>query len=345
MNKKKIVSVLAVIVIFLSFPFINTTYAVADETQNVKFATVNQKVYAIGKVNVRKSPSSSGEKIGMLKKDESVTRIGISNNGWSKVKYNGEIAYVSTDYLSEKTVEEINKEDSTKKTETTTNDEENTTNTEKSSISALKSLEIEEGKIVPDFNKNVTAYQIEIGADIDELKIDAIPESEKAVVNIEGNSNLKEGENVIEIIVNAEDGTKTTYSVFAIKSDPNPLGLKSLEIEGVQINPIFKADVYEYTTNVKNAESLDIHAIANKEGAKIEIVGNENLHEGENAIKIIVSKDDNMLTYTIKVNNEIKPQFNLSKEYIIGGGLGLVVVLLLSLLAGASRKSKRRGRH
>ena len=48
------------------------------------------------------------------------------------------------------------------------------------------------------------------------LNILAKPENEKSKIEIVGNSNLKEGENIIKIIVTAEDGTTTrTYKINA----------------------------------------------------------------------------------------------------------------------------------
>lgn len=54
---------------------------------------------------------------------------------------------------------------------------------------------------------------------IQKLNILAKPENEKSKIEIVGNSNLKEGENIIKIIVTAEDGTTTrTYKINAYTS-------------------------------------------------------------------------------------------------------------------------------
>lgn len=64
------------------------------------FKTVNEIVYATTIVNVRSTPKMNGEKVGSLKSEESVLRIGICENGWSKVIYNNFEAYIFSQYLT-----------------------------------------------------------------------------------------------------------------------------------------------------------------------------------------------------------------------------------------------------
>lgn len=66
----------------------------------VVWTEVNETVYAKAEVNIRKGPDISHEKIGTLKKGDSVKRIAKGNNDWSKIEYNGEIVYVSANYLT-----------------------------------------------------------------------------------------------------------------------------------------------------------------------------------------------------------------------------------------------------
>lgn len=73
-----------------------------SKIQNNKenFVETNETVYAIATVNVRDNDSIHAKKIGSLNYGDSVNRIGIGNNGWSKVNYNEKIAYISSEYLS-----------------------------------------------------------------------------------------------------------------------------------------------------------------------------------------------------------------------------------------------------
>lgn len=65
-----------------------------------KYTTVNQTVYATENVNIRKEASTSAAKVGGLKKGQSIKRIAIGDNGWSKVELNGITAYVASNYLT-----------------------------------------------------------------------------------------------------------------------------------------------------------------------------------------------------------------------------------------------------
>ena len=82
-------------------------------------------------------------------------------------------------------------------------------------------------------------------------------------------------------------------------------GLKSLEIEGVTLTPVFSLDVYEYRVIVKeDLNQLTINAVPVTEGATITIAGNDNLQEGENLITIVVynAKNEVEATYQITTN-------------------------------------------
>lgn len=67
---------------------------------DVTFYEVNQTVYAIAAVNVRIGPGTDYAVVGTLSFGHSVNRTGVGSNGWSRVIYNGEVAYISSNYLS-----------------------------------------------------------------------------------------------------------------------------------------------------------------------------------------------------------------------------------------------------
>lgn len=63
-------------------------------------APVETKVmYSTSSLNIRAAASADAEKLGTFAAGDSVTVIG-SENGWSKIDYNGTEAYVASDYLS-----------------------------------------------------------------------------------------------------------------------------------------------------------------------------------------------------------------------------------------------------
>ena len=71
--------------------------------QEQLFTDCNETLYVTTTVNVRDTYSTSGNKLGSLTKAQSVKRTGIGTGaaaGWSRIEFNGKVAYVSSDYLS-----------------------------------------------------------------------------------------------------------------------------------------------------------------------------------------------------------------------------------------------------
>lgn len=76
-----------------------------NNNTEVKFSDTNETVYTTDRCNVRKSYSTSSDKITTLEKGTSLKRTGVSSNGWSRVSYNGGTAYISSKYLTTTQVE------------------------------------------------------------------------------------------------------------------------------------------------------------------------------------------------------------------------------------------------
>lgn len=197
------------------------------------------------------------------------------------------------------------------------------TTVKKSDNSNLSSIQIAEGVISPEFSKTVKEYTVNVPYEATKLSIAATPEHSKGTVTISGNDELKVGENLIEIIVTAEDSSTDKYTIKAIRAKQE-LSLQTLSIYYVNENgekvelklePQFSFDVYSYSVNdilAHTIQSLSVEAKANAENAKVEIVGNDELKSGTNEITIKVSVTDEagleeQKTYTIKVQKEEEP--------------------------------------
>lgn len=308
-----------------------TTSNNVDTTKEPTFTTVNQTVYATQDgINVRSSYSTSSSSIGKLKKGEEVTRIGVGSNGWSKVNYNGKTAYISSSLL------------------TTTKPEE-----EKSTVKALKSLTVEPGTLSPEFDPETTKYTMTVGTDVTKLNIKAVVEDEKSKLDISGNEDLKLGENIIKLVVTAEDETARTYTITVTKEEQEQLKLDALSIKGINLNPSFSSDVYEYTAEIDDdITKLDIEALSNTENATVEILGNEDLQEGENTITIMLKSEDGKqnVTYQIIVkkgaktlaNQNVSEEDNSNMQYIIVGSVlgGVLLIIIIVLIVKKIRNNR-----
>lgn len=82
----------------------------------------------------------------------------------------------------------------------------------------LETLAVEYYTLSPEYNANVTNYNVEVSNLTNDLNILAIPEDEDAKVDINGNKNLKNGNNKVIISVTAENGTtKKDYLINVYK--------------------------------------------------------------------------------------------------------------------------------
>lgn len=85
----------------------------------------------------------------------------------------------------------------------------------------LKSLSVTDYELTPDFKASVLKYSIEVDHTVSSVTVKAVANNSKAKVSIDGNKNLKTGNNTIKIVVTAEDtDVKKTYEITVKKASP-----------------------------------------------------------------------------------------------------------------------------
>lgn len=85
---------------------------------------------------------------------------------------------------------------------------------DKSKDNTLASLTISEGTLSPEFQSKVTEYQAKVGDQVTSLAVSAQPNDAKAsVISVSGADKLKTGVNKVQIVVQAENGVKKTYTI------------------------------------------------------------------------------------------------------------------------------------
>lgn len=208
----------------------------------------------------------------------------------------------------------------------------------KSSDTSLASLSISPfGKI----NKASSGiYDITVDNSLESVTITGVAnDSGATIVSGNGTYNLEEGTNRFAVVVRAEDGSEESHTIRIIRktagtvdettppnvidetNDPNnkdneenkedenkedenvnEFGLSNLVITGLELNPTFASNVYEYKTEFsEDIDTLEVIATANQENAKVEIVGNSNLQIGENLITVIVTSEDGETTINYQI--------------------------------------------
>ena len=102
------------------------------------------------------------------------------------------------------------------------NTEEQTEETQESTTFGLKDLKVEGMELTPEFNTDTYSYTVQLTEDKSSLGLTTIATDEKASIEVNGNEDLKDGKNIITIIVKDETGEKTvTYQITVNKTVSN----------------------------------------------------------------------------------------------------------------------------
>lgn len=173
----------------------------------------------------------------------------------------------------------------------------------------LQTLRLNIEGITPEFNANTYEYYITVANTVKNIEVLALSEDTNAIVNITGNTNLKEGLNIIKIQVIPENKKEEKiYTINVTKTEDLSLANANLEIlaiENVLLNPPFETSVLQYKTEVSlQTSDLNIIAIPENEKAKVQIMGATNLKEGDNIVNILVTAANGFSTkkYQVKVH-------------------------------------------
>ena len=171
----------------------------------------------------------------------------------------------------------------------------------------LQDLRINQEGIVPNFKTDIYEYYLTVTNDVKEIEILSIPENQNATIQINGNENLIEGLNTIEINVISEDRTETkTYKIYVTKTnnvENANTNLETLAIENTLFYPNFQNDITSYTAEIsEEIQNLNILAIPENENANVSIYGNDNLNEGNNIVKITVTAPNRYTKKEITIN-------------------------------------------
>ena len=216
------------------------------------------------------------------------------------------------------------------------------------------------------FLPNKTTYDVTVPENTQSIEVYATAKNSSAKISGTGTQKLAIGENKIDVVVSASDGTTKTYTINVKREGENKEevsqttekveeGLSELKVENLELTPKFTTNVYEYSTKyIGEKTTLDIQAIVTEPTYTAEIVGNEDLKEGENVVTILVSDKDgkNIATYQININKskideeaiakqeEERKQQEQKKLLLIGGIAGGVILLIIIILIIKHQKSK-----
>lgn len=240
------------------------------------------------------------------------------------------------------------------KTTTTTT----TTTTTKSSNNYLSVLKVNIEGLTPNFNKYTNNYSLTVGSSVTKLGLIIRTESAKATYYVTGNSNFVAGDNIVKIVVTAENKTTRVYKIIVTKAADITKAnayLSSVLINGVAFQE-FDSKKFEY--KLKDVEnditSVEIKAFPESKNATAVITGASNFKEGKNTIvitvtaedkktkreyifevnrlaneKVIIYEEENTTnTQETGINNKNKSLYNIIKEIFYQYGLVLTLYML-----------------
>jgi hypothetical protein len=168
---------------------------------------------------------------------------------------------------------------------------------------------------------------------ITKVTVLATTNSDKATYEVTGNTNLKAGNNVINIKVTAEDGTTNTYTINVTKESATPVKtvtkssdnyLKSLTIKSSHvITPKFNKNTSNYSVTVPyEVNKLDLNYITNHTKAKVKTIGNDDFKVNDmNVVELtITAEDGSVRVYTLNVTRSTLVSGNNLKSLTVNNG-------------------------
>ena len=173
----------------------------------------------------------------------------------------------------------------------------------KSSDATLKKLSVKPGKI--SFKSDVFYYTFSVDNSVDDILVEAVPNNNKAKVNIEKPKKLVVGDNEIKITVTSEDGNTLGYVIVVTKKEKlsNDARIVNLSIKGYEID--FKEDKFNYDLNIYNESKLDIVVELSDDKASYEIIGNMKLTNKSKINIKVTAEDGSVNNYYINIHKDV----------------------------------------
>lgn len=162
----------------------------------------------------------------------------------------------------------------------------------------LSSIKVDDYELTPAFDKNTTDYKVTVPSNVEKVNVSATAEDRKSKISGTGEIEVAEGENKVELIVTAENGSTKKYNVVINVEDDNPI---QVEVDNKKYSVVKRAssltkpDLFE-ETKVKIGE-VEVPGFINQT-SKITLVGLKD--EGGN-ISLFIYKNNKYQKF-----NEIK---------------------------------------
>lgn len=232
----------------------------------------------------------------------------------------------SSTSTTKKTSSSTSSTSSTKKTSSSSSTSTSTTSKVQSTDSTLKNIVVSVGELNPTFKSNVLNYEVTVDSDVDKITVTAtkndsssrlIYKYKNQVVDNLKDLELTTGDNKVNIIVVAENGDNSIYTVNIIKEASSDNYLKELEFEGYDLDPAFKKETTDYILEIDwdqdilngkyklNDKKSTIELSLN--GTVINSLNNLSIIPGGSILEITVTAENgNVKYYTVSIYRKIR---------------------------------------
>ena len=198
----------------------------------------------------------------------------------------------------------------------------------------LKSLTVTPGDL--SFSKNTTTYTVSVPKETTSVSIKATASDTTSKVSIPTNLNLTGDTTTFKVVVTAKDNTKKTYTINVVKkgdkeeptaTEQNNANIKTMSIEGVSD---FKFDPNNtYYTVKTNSSKLNINVELEDETSEYNILGNNNIQNGDTVLIQVKSKDGTVKEYRLKI---VKEETESAKDENKGSKIPAIVFVIAEIL-------------
>ncbi|MFD0674698.1 cadherin-like beta sandwich domain-containing protein [Cohnella sp. GCM10027633] len=193
-----------------------------------------------------------------------------------------------------------------------------------SSDASLSGLTVSSGSLSPAFASGTTGYAVGVANGVSSITVTPTVNESNATVTVDGAGvtsgtasgaiSLNVGANAVPIVVTAQDGTTSTYTVTVTRAPSTDASLSGLTVSSGSLSPAFASGTTGYAVSVANGvSSITVTPTTSSAGATVTVDGNAatsgtasaaiNLSVGTNTIPIVVTAQDGTTTgtYTVTV--------------------------------------------
>ena len=190
------------------------------------------------------------------------------------------------------------------------------------SDTAIGALYVDGYALFPTFSKTTYNYTLTVPSSVTEVEVKAEKGEERQTISGDGIRKLEYGDNRVQVMVTAEDGSATTYEIMITRTDnrTGDTSLKNLNVTNTDITYKKGEDTY-YATVSRSITNVLIVAQTEDLNATVIGTGSKDLLLGQNYFELrVTTTGGNEKTYKIIITRsetEIEQDKKSSKLHIL----------------------------